>query len=246
MGLSVSNMLMLSNSFSPGKGPLHHALDAIQELLPGGGGALFIPYAGVDPDTYADAMQETLAPLGINVLSAHRAIDPLAALEATDLIFVGGGNSFRLLQKVQRLGMLELMRRRVFGGVPYIGVSAGANLACPTIRTTNDPPVVQPNSLEGLSLVPFQINPHYPFADSPDVAARIANLNEFLHDNDAPILALCEGSWLRVTGERATIGGTGGGRLFRRGAASVTLHTGDDLSALLGTHPRYDIADYPS
>ena len=123
---------------------------------------LFIPYAASDPDCYAEAMREVLGRLGVQVTSAHRAEDPLAALARSDAVLVGGGNAFRLLQAVQRNGLLAAMRDRARAGMPYLGVSAGANLGCPTIRTTNDMPIVQPASLDALGLIPFQVNPHYP------------------------------------------------------------------------------------
>ena len=127
--------------------------------------------------------------------------------------------------------------------MPYLGVSAGANLACPTIRTTNDMPIVQPSSLSALGLVPFQVNPHYPAAsshDGPLREARDRRLGEFLEENDVPVLGMCEGSWLQVSGTRATLGGTAGGRILSRGHAPRDVQPGDDLTALLSTRPRYD------
>jgi dipeptidase E len=239
----VAELMLLSNSFSPGLGVLEHALPTIAELLPGGGSALFIPFAGSDPDTYTDAMHDVLGPLDIRVAGAHRVADPHTALADCDLVFVGGGNTFRLLRAVERHGLLPAIRRRVRTGLPYIGVSAGANLACPTLRTTNDMPITQPVSFEALNLIAFQLNPHYPDPNTAHphlVAARDARLREFLEDNDVPVVGLCEGSWLRVHGVIATIGGTTGGRLFRRGALPLDLQPGDDVSALLTTDPKYD------
>ena len=165
-------------------------------------------YAASDPDGYAEAMREILGKLGVQVTGAHRAADPLAALARADAVFVGGGNAFRLLRAVQRSGLLTAIGSRVRAGMPYLGVSAGANLACPTIRTTNDMPIVQPSSLSALGLVPFQVNPHYPAAsshDGPLREARDRRLGEFLEENDVPVLGLCEGSWLQVSGTRATL-----------------------------------------
>lgn len=164
-------------------------------------------------------------------------------------MFVGGGNSFRLLRSVERGGLLPAIRDRARAGMPYLGVSAGANLACPSVRTTNDMPIVQPTSLAALGLIPFQLNPHYPdltTADASLVAARDSRLREFLDENDVPVLGLCEGSWLRVSGSAATIGGTAGGRLLIREAASLDVAPGDDVSALLATQPRYDSPRRPN
>ena len=243
-GTSPPNDLMLmSNSFSPGLGALEHAVDELAVLFAGVRQVLFVPYAGSNPDAYTEAMRAVLAPLGVRVTGAHRVADPLAALAESGAVFVGGGNAFRLLQAVRRNGLLPAIRDRVRAGMPYLGVSAGANLACPTIRTTNDMPIVQPASLAALGLVPIQINPHYPPArlrDGEPRRQRDQDLREFLAENDVPVLGLCEGSWLRVSGERAALGGTAGGRVLTRDDEPRDVASGDDLSILLTTHPAYD------
>jgi dipeptidase E len=239
----VPELMLLSNSFSEGRGALEHAMDELAVVLAGTRQLLFIPYAGSDPDGYTEAMRKVLARLGITVTGAHRAADPLRALGRAEAVLAGGGNAFRLLDAVQRNGLAAAIVDRVRAGMPYLGVSAGANLACPTIRTTNDMPIVQPATLAALGLIPFQLNPHYPAAGSWDGQLRRARdrrLAEFLEENDVPVLGLCEGSWLRVSGARATLGGTAGGRIFGRGQAPRDVEPGDDLSALLSTHPRYD------
>lgn len=241
----MSDLILLSNSFSPGQGALEHAMDALAALFDGCRRVLFVPYAASDPDTYTNAMRDVLAGLGVRVTGAHRAPDPLEALAAADAVFVGGGNAFRLLRAMQRNGLLPAIGQRVRAGMPYLGVSAGANLACPTIRTTNDMPIVQPTSLHALGLIPFQVNPHYPAAHrdgAPAVAVRDQRLGEFLEENDVPVLGLCEGSWLRVRrGRHAHIGGTTSARLFIRGHDPRDLQPGDDLTDLLGTRPDYDV-----
>lgn len=235
----MPEFMLLSNSFSPGQGALEHALDALADFFAAARRVLFIPYAASDPDRYTEAMREILGRLHVEVAGAHRTADPLAALDQADAVFVGGGNAFRLLQTVQRGGLLAEIARRARAGLPYLGVSAGANLACPTIRTTNDMPIVQPASLSALGLIPFQVNPHYPHGGPPR-EARDKRLGEFLEENDVPVLGLCEGSWLRVSGSRATLGGTAGGRILTRAQAPRDVQPGDDLTALLRTRPRYD------
>jgi dipeptidase E len=235
----LPEFMLLSNSFSPGRGALEHAMDELAAFFADARRVLFIPYAASDPDGYTEAMREILGRLGVEVTGVHRAASPLAALDQADAVFVGGGNAFRLLQAVRRSGLLAAIGRRARAGLPYLGVSAGANLACPTIRTTNDMPIVQPASLAALGLIPFQVNPHYP-ADGPPREERDRRLGEFLEENDVPVLGLCEGSWLRVSAARATLGGTAGGRVLARGHAPRDVQPGDDLSALLETRPRYD------
>jgi dipeptidase E len=235
----LPEVMLLSNSFSPGQGALEHAMDALAAFFAGARQVLFIPYAASDPDGYTDATREILGRLGLRVTGAHRVASPLAALDQADAVFVGGGNAFRLLQAARRTGLLAAIRGRAQAGLPYLGVSAGANLACPTIRTTNDMPIVQPASLSALGLIPFQVNPHYPAA-GPLREARDRRLGEFLEENDVPVLGLCEGSWLHVSAAQATAGGTAGGRVLARGQAPRDVEPGDDLTALLRTHPRYD------
>ena len=235
----MSELMLLSNSYAPGRGALEHAMGELADFFDGCREVLFVPYAGGDPDRYTEAMGEILAALGVRVSGAHRAADPLGALEGADAVFVGGGNAFRLLREVQHNGLLAAIAGRVGTGMPYLGVSAGANLACPTIRTTNDMPIVQPESLSALNLIPFQVNPHYPVG-GPEREVRDRRLGEFLEENDVPVLGLCEGSWLRVSGTRAVLGGAADGRLLVRGRDPRGARPGDDLSALLRTSPCYD------
>jgi dipeptidase E len=138
------DLLLLSNSSLPGMGFLEHALDAIAELLAGRRTVHFAPFALADHDGYTAKVTETLAPLGVRVVGLHT-VDARAAVADAEVLFVGGGNTFRLLRATQRAGLLEPVRRRAAGGdLAYIGSSAGTNLACPTIRTSNDMPSVEP------------------------------------------------------------------------------------------------------
>jgi dipeptidase E len=236
--------MLMSNSYSPGLGALEHAMDALAQLFADCRDVLFVPYATRNREGYTQAMREILATLGLRVVGAHRVGDPLRALAEADAVFVGGGNAFLLLQSVQRTGLLPAIGERVRAGMPYLGVSAGANLACPTIRTTNDMPIVQPTALDALGLIPFQVNPHYPDSRRDGMAAvraRDERLEEFLEENDVPVLGLCEGSWLDVRdGRSARLAGTRGARLFTRGGPPRDLEPGDDLSPLLHTRPHYD------
>jgi len=240
----MSDLMLMSNSYSPGLGALEHAMEALARLFSDCREVLFVPYASSTQDAYTEAMREILATLDLHVTGAHCAANPLEALAEADAVFVGGGNAFRLLDTLQRNGLLSAIRERVDAGMPYLGVSAGANLACPTIRTTNDMPIVQPASLNALGLIPFQVNPHYPDErreGTPAREARDERLAEFLEENDVHVLGLCEGSWLYVQGGvKARIGGTAGARLFARGREPRDLNPGDDVSRLLRTVPRYD------
>ncbi|MER7409671.1 MULTISPECIES: dipeptidase PepE [Streptomyces] len=237
-------LLLLSNSSAPGRTYLDHARDAIAAHLTGVDELLFVPYALADHDGYTAKVAAFMDELGIRVRGAHTADDPRTLVEAAQAVFIGGGNSFRLLKSLQERGLVEAVAARVRAGVPYMGSSAGTNMACPTLRTTNDMPIVQPASFASLGLVPFQINPHY-LDPSPDSAhmgeTREERLEQFLEENDVPVLGLREGTWLRRDGDTLTLDGVpSGARLFRAGAEPVEHTPGADLSELLATEPRFD------
>jgi dipeptidase E len=240
----VGELLLLSNSTAPGMGFLEHATEAIRAVLSGRRSLLFVPFATSDPDAYTSVMRQALARVGIEVTSLHQARDLIAAVADAEAVFVGGGNSFRLLRALTTLGVLEALRQAADTGVPYLASSAGANLACPTIRTTNDMPIVEPGSLSALGLIPFQLNPHYldPDPRSPHQGeTRPKRIEEFLEENDVPVLGLREGAWLEVSGARAYLSGRNTGRLFRRHADPIDIPVGADLSYLLNTSPRFDV-----
>jgi dipeptidase E len=241
----MPELLLLSNSVSPGLGVLEHALAEIGGMVPPGSKLLFLPQASSEPDRYTQVMTSALAPLSVRVCGAQAVADPVRELDGADAVFTGGGNSFRLLRVLQASGLLAAIRERVAAGMPYLGASAGANVACPTIRTTNDMPIVQPASLDALGLIPFQINPHYldPDPHSPHQGeTRPQRIREFLEENDVPVLALREGSWLRVSGSVARVGGLAGGIIFTRHEGERGVSPGNDVSHLLSARARFDTA----
>jgi dipeptidase E len=199
------DLLLLSNSTGP-DGYLTHALAPIAALAGGPRRAAFVPFAGVtrDWDDYARLVQEALAPIGITIESLHVAADPVRTVRAAQLLLVGGGNTFSLLHHCRRLGLLPALAAAARGGTPYVGWSAGSNLACPTICTTNDMPVIDPHGLDALGLVPYQINPHYTNALPVGVRGESRNqrLAEFTRlAPEVPVLGLPEGDWVRVHGD---------------------------------------------
>lgn len=204
---------------------------------------LFIPWALRDHDGYVRMMVERGFTAGRTLDSIHRAADPKRAVRDAEAVLVGGGNTWRLLDRVQRAGILAPLRRRVVAGLPYVGISAGTNLACPSIRTTNDMPICALSSTEALGIVPFQVNAH--FTDGAYYVrhgtryrayggeTREVRLLEFLEENDGPVLALREGAILHVEGRKARLVGPGGGRLYARRKAPRDLAPGRDVSFLL-------------
>jgi dipeptidase E len=219
------------------------ARPAVIEHLRGAKRAVMIPYAQSDHDRATARFSEWLTPHGVEITGVHTAADPARMIADADAVFVTGGNSFRLVDALHRLGLIAPVRAAIERGIPYWGASAGANVACPTIRTTNDMPIVQPPSFAAFSLVPFQINPHY--IDPPPPEQRVGEsreerLQEFLEENDVVVVALREQSWLEIDGPSMHLRGTGGAVLFRRGAEPGQVIGGADLSSLLLETPRYD------
>lgn len=240
----AADLLLLSSSRVSGGAYLEHAREAIEALLGDRRTVHFAPYALANHDVYTEQVRAGLAPLGVSVVGLHRVDEPGAAIEDAGVLFLGGGNSFRLLRSLQRLGLLETVRRRVgTGALRYLGSSAGTNMACPTLRTTNDMPIVQPDSFESFGLIPFQINPHYldPEPGSTHMGeTREQRIAEFLQENDVPVVGLPEGAWLRRRDRQLLLEGHPGARLFRRGADPEALQPGADLSWLLDVPARFD------
>lgn len=236
-------LLLLSNSRQHGRKFLEHALDAVAELVPRGSTLAFVAYALADHDGYTQTVREAVAALDITVRGVHEAPDPKEVLAAADAAFIGGGNTFRLLRRLYVAGLVAPLRSRVSAGMPYIGSSAGTNVACPTIRTTNDMPIVQPPSFDALGFVPFQINAHYldPGPQNTHMGeTRQQRIEEFLECNDVAVLGLREGGWLRVQDATACLGGDKPARLFRRDAAPEEMPPGTRMDALLQLAGTFD------
>ena len=205
---------------------------------------LFIPWALDDHDAYLAAMESRGLNAGYELVGIHTFEDPLAAIAEAEAISVGGGNTFRLTWELHRTGAMNAIRGRVVDeGVPYMGVSAGTNVACPTMQTTNDMPIVRPESFGTLGLVPFQVNAHY-FGGSTSVRlddesyiehfgeTRDDRLREYHEINDLPVIGLREGTYLRCgDGSVELVGGSA--RVFRIDEEAVDVKPGDDLSGLL-------------
>ena len=232
----MSRLLLISNSTLHGSGYLDHAEAEIRDFLGDVKRVLFVPFALYDRDAYAATARDRFARMGYELSSLHEAGDPLRAVADTQAIFVGGGNTFRLLKTLYDRELLTPIRQRVANGMPYVGSSAGSNIAAPTIKTTNDMPIVQPPSFDALGLVSFQINPHYldPDRNSKHMGeTREKRLQEFLEENDTPVLGLREGAIARCENGRITLKGSTGARIFRRGLDPVETLPGDRLDELL-------------
>ncbi len=206
------SLLLLSNSRDADGRFLAHPRDALAAHLSGVRSALFVPFAGVTiaPDAYTARVRPVFAALGVAVTGVHEVERPAEALGEAEAIVVGGGNTFRLLERLQYHALLDPVRARVLAGTPYVGWSAGSVLAGPTIATTNDMPIVAPAGLGALGVVGFQVNAHFTDAHPPGFRGetRRERLAEYLALNPASRVAgLPEGSWLTVAGDAITLGG---------------------------------------
>ncbi len=232
-------LLLISNSTSAGQPYLAWPIEHIRKFLGCVDSVAFVPYAAVtfSYDEYEAKVQAAFESLGIEVRSVHREADPAAAIRGAEAVVVGGGNTFALLKKMHEQGLVEAVRIAVSElGVPYVGWSAGSNVACPTIRTTNDMPIVEPSSFAAAGLVPFQINPHYLDAH-PDGHAgetREQRIEEFIAANPGVYVAgLREGCLLLVDGDKCSLIGQRPMRIFHHGHAPREVAAGDDLGFLM-------------
>ncbi len=232
----MRKLLLVSSSRVHGTGFLEHCRQAIGRHFQGVKTVLFVPFALANHDAYEQVVSQPFDALNIQIRSIHHESDPVAAIGSAEGLFIGGGNSFRLLKALYDRHLIEPIRRRALEAMPYMGSSAGTNMACPTIRTTNDMPIVEPPSLDALNLVPFQINPHYLDADPNSThqgETRAQRLTEFHEENDLPVAALREGSWLEISGNEIELRGNRGMVLFQRGESPTDYAAGDDIRFLL-------------
>ncbi len=203
---------------------------------------LFVPYALADYDAYLDVLHQRGLDAGYRILGIHQADDPVAAVRTAPGLYIGGGNTFRLLATLYQQQLLDPIRDRVHQGMPYLGISAGCNVACPTIRTTNDMPITSPPSLDALGLASFQVNPHYYHGETllrrgeeliPHFGeTRDERLKEYHEMNSLPIVGLWEGGILRIENNQILLLGTPA-RLFRRGQPCLDVEPGTDLTPYL-------------
>lgn len=197
---------------------------------------LFIPYArsgGITHDEYTTKVALAFAKINITVKGIHEFENPIEAIENAEGIFTGGGNTFVLVSQLYKYKVMEVLAQKLKSGTPYLGTSAGSNIAGLTMQTTNDMPIVYPQSFQTLGMVPFNLNPHYIDNDKPSNhmgETREDRIKEFHTFNSIPVLGLREGSWLEIKGESITLKGNLKARLFRQNQEPEELESGSDLS----------------
>lgn len=226
-------LLLISTSTVYGTGYLDHAEAEIRDHLQGVARVLFVPYALADHNGYAAKVRERFERMGFSLDSIHQSSHPAQAVESAQAVFIGGGNTFRLLKALYDLRLIDPIRVRVDAGMPYMGASAGSNVAGPTIRTTNDMPIVEPQSLNALNLFPYQINPHYLDPDPSSThmgETREERLLQYLEENETPVIGLREGTYLRMSNGEIWLKGPRPARIFTRAKSPFELQPGSQLN----------------
>jgi dipeptidase E len=240
-------MLLISNSTNYGENYLEWPRPYIDEFLKRTGvrRVLFVPYAGValsdksiedSYDAYEERVNGVFNKMGYEVYSIHREKDPVLAVKDALAIAVGGGNTFHLVYMLHKLKLMKVIRESVENGLPFMGWSAGANVACPTLRTTNDMPIIEPESMDCLQLVNFQINPHYLDAtiEGHGGETREQRLEEFMVINSNIYVAgLREGTLLSIDGSSIELKGNRPMRLFKFGHSPKEFEPGSNVDFLL-------------
>ena len=232
------NLLLISNSTNAGEEYLQYPIAQIAKHLEGVSEVVFIPYAAVTFSyaAYEAKVQARFNEIGIKVRSVHRAANPRHMIRNAQAICVGGGNTFALTKKMQEQGLMQAIRRKIAEGTPYVGWSAGSNVCCPTICTTNDMPIVQPESFKAIGAVKFQINPHSLDANPEGHAGetREQRIMEYIEANPRRwVVGLREGCMLRVEGDKMELIGSRPMRIFKKGVQTYEVNAGDDLSFLM-------------
>ena len=232
-------LLLLSNSTMQGDAYLEYAKPYLKDFC---GTKIkriaFVPFAGVTItwEEYVNRVSTAFADIGYEIFSLHREKYPIEALNHADAIIVGGGNTFKLVHDLHKTGLMKVIKEKAELGMPFIGWSAGSNVACPTLRTTNDMPIIYPPSFDCMGLIPFQINPHYLHGNPPghcgetleDRIKEFIELNPYIY-----VVGLREGTMLRVEGNRIKLLGNKEARIFKKGIDFYELGNKDDFSLLL-------------
>ena len=234
----MKNIIIASTSTVYGSETLEYLLDTLKHFFEGASEILFIPYArpsGISYDDYTKRVQAPFKCIGKTVKGIHKFKNPELAVEQAKAIFVGGGNTFLLVDQLYKNKILEPIKTAINIGTPYLGTSAGSNICGLTMNTTNDMPIVYPPSFETFGFVPFNINPHYLDPDPLSThkgETRETRIAEFHQFNTQPVVGLREGSWLQVTGKSIRLKGNLDARIFENGKAPFEVATESDLSNL--------------
>ncbi len=240
-------LLLISNSTMAGEAYLAWPQKYIKDFLDAEGikKVTFVPYAGVglseeslqaSYDVYTERVSAVFKELGFEIQSVHQTDDPIKMINDSEAVAVGGGNTFHLVSEMQNTGIMDAIKKRSENGMPYMGWSAGSNVACPSLMTTNDMPIIEPPSFNCMGIIPFQINPHYLDANPEGHGGetREQRIEEFLVVNrNMKVLGLREASMLYIDNDTMKLLGNRDARLFNYGNEPIEYKSGTDLSFLL-------------
>ena len=232
--------MLISNSTNAGEAYLGWPRQAIKDYLETNKikRVLFVPYAGVGVtyDEYTAKVNNVFNELGFEVYGIHNESDPVKAVHEAEAIAVGGGNTFHLVYMLHKLKLMNAIKEAVEKGTTYMGWSAGSNVACPSLKTTNDMPIIEPESFNCSALIPFQINPHYLDANPEGHGGetREQRIEEFMMVNrDIYVVGLREATYLLVDGNQITLHGNRPMRIFKYGVLAYEVNPGDDINFLM-------------
>ena len=232
----MKRMIVASTSTLYGGGYLEYLMPELNSLFEAKKKLVFIPYArpgGISYDEYTGRVKEALKDLSLEVTGVHEYSDAREGISNAGALFVGGGNTFVLMDQLCKESLLPIIREKVLSGTPYLGTSAGSNITGPTVMTTNDMPIVHPPTLMSLNLQPFNINPHYLDPEPGSMhqgETRETRIKEFHTCNNETVLGLREGSWLEVTDQKILLKGSLSCRVFKQGCAPYEIDSGTDLT----------------
>ena len=229
------NIVLASTSTMYGGNYLDYLKEEIKILFQGIEEIIFIPFArpgGISHDEYTQKVKIFFSEINIKVKGLHEFENEISALNEGQGFFTGGGNTFLLVKTLQEKGLMEVLKKNVESGKPYLGTSAGSNIGGLNMKTTNDMPIVYPPSFQTMGLVPFNINPHY-LDPNPDLKhngeTRETRIQEFLTQNDVKVIGLREGNWIRRIGEKITVEGNELTRIFEKDKETIEIKPGTIL-----------------
>ncbi|GAA4812614.1 dipeptidase PepE [Litoribaculum gwangyangense] len=234
----MKNIFIASTSTIHGSGYLDYILDDLKVFFKDAETILFIPFArpsGISHDHYTEKVSNAFSKINIKTHGIHTFENPIEAVKNAEAIFVGGGNTFVLTYQLYKNNLIDILKKVIKNGTPYLGTSAGSNICGLTIKTTNDMPIIYPPSFSALALVPFNINPHYmdPDLNSKHMGeTRETRIHEFHNFNTPPVIGLREGSWLKVEGHSIILKGSLTARVFEYNKAPYEVKPETELNYL--------------
>ena len=235
----MKKMILASTSTIYGSEYLEYLFPVIKNLFSNSKNILFIPYArpnGLSHKSYTNIVKDTFEQLNLSVFGIDYSNNPIENINRCDGIFIGGGNSFLLLDSIQRYNLIKPITKKINSGTPLLGTSAGTNICGISIGTTNDMPIVHPSSLKSLNLIPFNINPHYIdlIKGSKHMGeSREIRIKEFHKFNNQIVIGLREGSYLQAQENNIILKGPNTARIFKKDYTSHEIEPEFNLNKLL-------------